>query len=315
MAGAKADNARAVVYSALLHLALLGFLLMATLSCTQWTSLFGVTGLPPWMNPVQCRRAPVLAGPVIEAELVGLAAAPRAALPKPQLQKPRLKPQAAPPPPPLQVPNPKGPRLPVPTLPPPPQQPDLRTQQRVVDLAQQKAEQARQTQVERQQQHMSEVDAAQNHLQKVLAEMNALRQQRQAIENQASLAEQKQAQLKDLHKQGLNAPDLAQAAKPVTGAGGQQQSLAAQYQAALVQAIESNWLRPDNIPRQVVCPIHIVQIPGGKVISVTIEPSCPYDAAARQSVQAAVLRASPLPYQGFESVFSSDLTVQFSVNQ
>lgn len=313
MAAAK-GNARAVALSALLHLVIIGFLLMATLSCGTWESSFAWLGVPPWMNPVQCARPALLAGPVIEAELVGLAASPP---PAPlHLRQPKIKPPPAPPPP-APIPNPKGPKLPVHTLPPPPLRPDVREQQRVVDLAQQKAEQAKRAQVERQQQHMSEVDAArQDKVQKLLAEMNNLRQQREALDKRARLAAQKDAQLKDLKTPPVAAaPNLPSAPKPVTGMGGSQQSLAAQYQAALVQAIESNWQRPENIPKHVACPIRILQIPGGKVISATILPGCPFDQVARQSVEAAVLRASPLPYQGFESVFSSELTLNFKVNQ
>jgi colicin import membrane protein len=315
MAAAK-GNARAVALSALLHLAIIGFLLLATLSCGTWESSFAWLGVPPWMNPVQCTRPAPLAGPVIEAELVGVAASPA---PAPlHLRQPKIKPlPAPPPPPPAQIPNPKGPRLPVHTLPPPPQRPDLREQQRVVDLAEQKAEQAKQAEVERQQQRMSEVDAArQDKVQKLLAEMNNLRQQREALDKRARLAAQKDAQLKDLKTPPVAAaPNLPSAPKPVSGMGGVQQSLQAQYQAALVQAIQQNWLRPDNIQKHVICPIRIMQIPGGKVISATILPGCPYDEVARRSVEAAVLRASPLPYQGFESVFSSELTINFSVNQ
>ena len=314
MAAAK-GNARAVALSALLHLAIIGFLLMATLSCGTWESGFAWLGVPPWMNPVQCARPAVLAGPVIEAELVGLAAAPP---PAPlHLRQPKIKQPPAPPPPAVRIPNPQGPRLPVHTLPPPPQRPDVREQQRVVDLAQQKAEQAKRAQVERQQQRMSEVDAArQDKVRKLLAEMNNLRQQREALDRRARLTAQKDAQLKDLKNlPTATAPNLASAAKPVTGMGGNQQSLLAQYQAALVQAIQQNWLRPDNIQKHVICPIRIMQIPGGKVISATILPGCPYDEVARRSVKAAVLRASPLPYQGFEGVFSSELTLNFMVKQ
>ena len=309
------SNARAIALSALLHLAILGFLLMATLSCATWERTFAWLGMPPWLNPVQCTRTPVLSGPVIEAELVGVAAAPRAALP--HVRRPKIQPPAPPPPPAMNIPNPKGPRLPVRTLPPPPRQPDLRNQQRAVDLAPQKAEKVQHAQVERQQQHMSEVDAARNdRVQKLLAEMNALHQQSQALDRRVKMAAQRDAQLKDLKSTSV-APlaNLPTSPKPVTGMGGAQQSLTAQYQAALVQAIQNNWLRPDNIPRHVRCPIRIMQIPGGKVISVTILPSCPYDEIARRSVEAAVLRASPLPYSGFESVFQTELTINFSVNQ
>ena len=57
--------------------------------------------------------------------------------------------------------------------------------------------------------------------------------------------------------------------------------------------------------------IFITQLPGGKVIKVDIAPSCPYDALGERSVEAAVLKAQPLPYAGFESVFRRELKLNF----
>ena len=59
------------------------------------------------------------------------------------------------------------------------------------------------------------------------------------------------------------------------------------------------------------CRVRIRQIVGGEVISATADASCPYDEAGRRSIEAAVLRASPLPYAGFESVFRSDINFTF----
>ena len=58
-------------------------------------------------------------------------------------------------------------------------------------------------------------------------------------------------------------------------------------------------------------PIRIRQVPGGEVIDVEVLPSCPYDELGRRSVEAAVLKAQPLPYAGFESVFKRDLILRF----
>ncbi len=55
----------------------------------------------------------------------------------------------------------------------------------------------------------------------------------------------------------------------------------------------------------------IRQIPGGEVIDAQVDPSCPYDEQGRRSVEAAVLKAQPLPYRGFESVFTRTLTINF----
>jgi colicin import membrane protein len=86
--------------------------------------------------------------------------------------------------------------------------------------------------------------------------------------------------------------------------------LKARYVEALAATILQNWLRPDLLPDQ-PCVIHIVQIPGGDVLSVKADPSCPYDATGKRSVENAVLRAQPLPYKGYERVFQRQLDFTF----
>jgi len=76
-----------------------------------------------------------------------------------------------------------------------------------------------------------------------------------------------------------------------------------------------NWNRPENIPGGQMCPIRIRQVPGGEVIDVEVSASCPYDDQGKRSVEAAVLKAQPLPYAGFESVFSRDLSIRFRPNE
>jgi colicin import membrane protein len=52
-------------------------------------------------------------------------------------------------------------------------------------------------------------------------------------------------------------------------------------------------------------------LPGGDVMNVEIDSSCPYDALGRRSVEAAVRKAEPLPYVGFESVFNRRPNLNF----
>lgn len=89
----------------------------------------------------------------------------------------------------------------------------------------------------------------------------------------------------------------------------------AEYAGALTQTITQNWLRPDNIPAGSVCPIRITQIPGGQVIDVQVLPTCPFDEPGRRSVKNAVLRAQPLPYKGYRSVFQRIVTLNFVVQE
>jgi colicin import membrane protein len=87
--------------------------------------------------------------------------------------------------------------------------------------------------------------------------------------------------------------------------------LNARYAAAIQEAILRNWTRPDSVPIGQRCRIVIRQIPGGEVVSAEVDPSCPYDDLGRRSVEAAVLKAQPLPYAGFEAVFQRTLVLNF----
>jgi colicin import membrane protein len=98
---------------------------------------------------------------------------------------------------------------------------------------------------------------------------------------------------------------------PMAGNNGVDTSLQAAYQLAIQNAVERNWRRPETIPVGQRCRIVIVQIPGGEVISADVDPTCPYDALGRDSLERAVFAASPLPYAGFEEVFVRRLGLNF----
>ncbi|MCY7313872.1 MAG: TonB C-terminal domain-containing protein, partial [Pseudoxanthomonas sp.] len=92
---------------------------------------------------------------------------------------------------------------------------------------------------------------------------------------------------------------------------GSNDKLTGQYAAAIQQAVLAQWIRPDSVPRGQRCRLTIRQLPGGEVVDVEVSPACPYDEAGRRSVEAAVLRAQPLPYRGFESVFQRTVDFNF----
>jgi colicin import membrane protein len=98
---------------------------------------------------------------------------------------------------------------------------------------------------------------------------------------------------------------------PMAGNNGVDTSLRAAYVLAIQNAVERNWRRPETIPAGQRCRIVIVQIPGGEVISADVDPTCPYDALGRDSLERAVFAASPLPYAGFEDVFERRLGLNF----
>jgi colicin import membrane protein len=303
---------KAVVLSAVLHIGIVGFLFLAILPCSSYESAFEALHLPAWMNPITCSKPLELQGQIIEATLIGPTGSP-----PPKAVKAKPIPNTVPPPP--TVPPPTPPQIETPvikTLPPPPKHVDVVDQERVVEDAALKAEDAKKVQEEKERQRQAELDveaAKKKEEQKkkidaLFAKMDAASAQTKQLDNKARQAKQQMEDLKNAQEDGQ--PDLPAAAQRQTGNNSANSSLADEYAAAIQNAVTPNWLRPDNIPT-VPCQVHIVQSPGGDVMSATVDSSCPYDDAGRRSVENAVLRTKTLPYKGFESVFQRNLTFTF----
>jgi colicin import membrane protein len=177
--------------------------------------------------------------------------------------------------------------------------------QEQIDLTEQKRVQEAQKQ-QRLAKQQEDIDK-----QKRLDEIRRLRAQ---AAKDAQLAEQKLRQLADARTRSASSANSAQygaAGTPPAGNNGVDANLSGQYAAAIQKAVLDQWIRPDSVPRGQRCRITIRQLPGGEVVEVVVSPSCPYDEAGRRSVEAAVLRAQPLPYRGFESVFQRTLNFNF----
>lgn len=148
-------------------------------------------------------------------------------------------------------------------------------------------------------------------------QLDEIRRQRAQAARETQLAEQKLRQLAD-----ARARNAAQQAPPATsgnagaaaaspGQGGTDDGLLAKYKAAIQSAVARSWTRPDTVTLGTRCRVKIKQLPGGEVMSAEVDSSCPMDQAGRDSVERAVLKAQPLPYRGFESVFARDLNLNF----
>lgn len=301
---------KAVILSAILHLGIVGFLALAIVPCSFYESLFETLHLPADWNPIACAKPLELPGQIIEATLIGPTGAP-----PPKAQKAKPIPDTTPPPPTVPPPTPQEQAPVVKTLPPPPERPDIKDQERVVADALQKAEDAKREQEQRERQRQAELDAQaakqkeeKKKLDDLFAQMDKAEQARQKLENKAKQAKQQLDDLKDAKDNGE--ANLPKADQRQTGTNGPDTGLLGQYLAAVQNAVTQNWLRPDNMPNT-PCVVHIVQLPGGDVMSAKVDPSCPYDDAGKRSVENAVLRAQPLPYKGYESVFQRNLTFTF----
>jgi colicin import membrane protein len=84
----------------------------------------------------------------------------------------------------------------------------------------------------------------------------------------------------------------------------------AQYIARLAARIQNAWIKPPSARAGLDCIVNITQIPGGEVTSAHVS-QCNGDAAARQSIENAVYRASPLPAPPDPALFERNLVIHF----
>jgi colicin import membrane protein len=302
---------KAVILSAILHVGIVVFLFLATLPCSSFEGFISALGLPASMNPITCTPPLNLQGQVIQAVFIGPTGSPPPKTVKTRVVDNVPPPPTTPPPPPT-PPKPDEPKIK--TLPPPPEHPDTVDQEKVVENALQKADDAKKLQEEKEQQRQSELDAQavkkkqeqQKKVDELFKKLDAATDQTKKADSKAKQAKQ---QMEDLASD-QSQPDLPKADQLQSGNNSDHTDLSSAYAAAIQNAVTPNWLRPDNIAAA-PCDVDIVQSPGGDVITATAAANCPYDDAGKRSVENAVLRTKTLPYKGFESVFRRNLTFTF----
>jgi len=280
-------NARALAWSLLIHALALGLLFVGL----KWSES---------EQPLSVK------GPIIEASLVIDPAAeplppappkPRPAPPKPKPAppKPEPKPEPQSPAPPEEEPDP---------APTPERAEDPRDQQLIDELGLREAEDEAREQEElvlRQQIELEEEERRER-------EQREREREEQLDDFERDRREEEERRMDELLEQERAEQD----AQPAPGNEGDSQELRAQYSMALSQVIERNWTRPDTVPLGMKCRIVIIQAPGGEVVGAKVDPACPYDEIGKRSLEAAVGRASPLPYEGFEDVFNERLNLTFT---
>jgi len=247
-------------------------------------------------------------GEVIEADLIdptALGAAMRSALqrtPEP-LPQPVVEPEPAPPEP---EPDPEPLPEPIPeALPPPVPDPEPVEQEKVQRDAEspEVAKVPREQEEKRKTPEQADLDA--QRVERVLAQ---IRKQREQAARERTMAEQRAQQLADARAQQSSTSNSTPAPR---GDPNSRSAVNALYSVAIKDAITRQWTRPESIPMGVPCQVRIRQIPGGEVVDVQVSAGCPYDQLGKRSLEAAVLKASPLPYAGFEDVFNRDVTLTF----
>jgi colicin import membrane protein len=138
----------------------------------------------------------------------------------------------------------------------------------------------------------------------------AERKAREAAEAQKRAAEeqQRQAEVKEQNEREQDLQrDLAaeeQARKARAGPA------LASWQSQIAAKINRAWLRPPTARPGIECMLNVTQVPGGEVTEVSIG-ECNGDQAVRESIEAAVYRASPLPPPPDPALFDRHLRIDF----
>jgi colicin import membrane protein len=84
----------------------------------------------------------------------------------------------------------------------------------------------------------------------------------------------------------------------------------ASWQSQITARIQRAWLRPASARSGIECVLNVTQVPGGEVTNVRIG-TCNGDQAVRESIEAAVYRASPLPPPPDPALFERSLVITF----
>lgn len=87
---------------------------------------------------------------------------------------------------------------------------------------------------------------------------------------------------------------------------------AARWHAQIIARVTRAWIKPPSAQPGISCIVSVTQVPGGEVTGVRVNSCSIDDAALRESVEAAVLRASPLPPPPDPALFERNLELTFA---
>ena len=206
------------------------------------------------------------------------------------------------------APRREAPRPPPAEEPPPEPQPDeaeMQEQARREEAAREQEQQrlVQEAEQERQEQErVAQEQAEREKAEREKADRDKAAKEKADREKAAAAAAAAQAQ----REAELNARIAAEERLAAARASG----LMDQYVAQITARIERAWIRPPSARPGLECEVRVTQVPGGAVIAATVT-RCNGDAAVRESIEAAVYRASPLPLPPDPALFERNLLVTF----
>ncbi|MBV8784414.1 MAG: cell envelope integrity protein TolA [Gammaproteobacteria bacterium] len=220
----------------------------------------------------------------------------------------RPLPTPAPPPP-----EPKSEPEPEPQGPPPPNADELtrREQERAAAAAaEQHAAEERAAQAQAAQRLAAEEARRRLEEQRKADAQHKAEERRKAEEQRRATERAAQEQKAEAARQAGEREDLRRSLAAEEQARAARGPALASWQAQIQARISRAWLRPPTARPGIECDLDVTQVPGGTVTKVSIG-QCNGDQAVRESIEAAVYRASPLPPPPDPSLFDTDLHIHF----
>lgn len=195
-------------------------------------------------------------------------------------------------------PQPAPPVAPEPTPPPPPQEPVGPPPPTPEELAHREEQRQQAEAAAAEERRVAEEKAAAERKAREVAEAR-----KRAAEERQRLAE---AQDTSERQEELKRSLAAEEKSNVTRSS----AALASWESQIAAKINRAWLRPPTARAGISCVLNVTQVPGGEVTQVIIG-ECNGDQAVRESIEAAVYRASPLPPPPDPALFDRSLRINF----
>jgi colicin import membrane protein len=195
-------------------------------------------------------------------------------------------------------PQPAPPAAPEPTPPPPPQEPVGPPPPTPEELAHREEQRQQAEAAAAEERRVAEEKAAAERKAREVAEAR----KRAAEERQRLADAQDTSERQEELKRSLAAEEKSNVARS--------SAALASWESQIAAKINRAWLRPPTARAGISCVLNVTQVPGGEVTQVIIG-ECNGDQAVRESIEAAVYRASPLPPPPDPALFDRSLRINF----
>ena len=195
-------------------------------------------------------------------------------------------------------PQPAPPAAPEPTPPPPPQEPVGPPPPTPEELAHREEQRQQAEAAAAEERRVAEEKAAAERKAREVAEAR----KRAAEERQRLADAQDTSERQEELKRSLAAEEKSNVTRS--------SAALASWESQIAAKINRAWLRPPTARAGISCVLNVTQVPGGEVTQVIIG-ECNGDQAVRESIEAAVYRASPLPPPPDPALFDRSLRINF----